>query len=197
MNRRHLLAGALAGAFAPRLAAADTDDARTIARVQAYLNTITTLKARFLQIAPDGSSSQGTAWLERPGRMRFEYDKPSPLLLVAGQGYVVFHDSELGQTSNIPLDKTPLGILLAPDINLSGNVTVQRIDRLPGEVSLTLARTATPADGQLTLTFADSPLLLRSWTVADAQHNQTKVSLFDIDQGGSFSSGLFAYKASP
>jgi outer membrane lipoprotein-sorting protein len=67
------------------------------------------------------------------------------------------------------------------------------IRREPGEISLTLTRTATPAQGQLTLTLADDPLLLRSWVVTDAQHQDTKVSLFDVDLGGSFDPALFEY----
>jgi outer membrane lipoprotein-sorting protein len=196
MHRRALLIaglaamGLLAGGPARALSAQDQTD---IARVQAYLNRITTLKARFIQIAPDGAESQGTAWLERPGRMRFQYDPPSPLLLVAGHGNVVFHDASLDQTSTIALANTPLGILLAPEVDLSKTVTVVSIDREPGEISLTLTRTATPAQGQLTLTLADDPLLLRSWVVTDAQHQDTKVSLFDVDLGGSFDPALFEY----
>jgi outer membrane lipoprotein-sorting protein len=200
MNRRTLLIAAIGLPLLATLARADeaapapsAQDRADIARVQAYLNGIHTLKARFLQTAPDGATTQGTAWLERPGRMRFEYDKPSPLLLVAGHGNVVFHDAQLEQTSTIPLDKTPLGILLAPDVDLTGSVTVQDITRLPGQIEITLARMATPGDGQLTLTLADNPLLLRSWVVTDAQHNQTRVSLFDVDLGGSFAPSLFDF----
>ena len=82
-------------------------DRADLARIEAYLNGIVSLKARFLQVAPNGATSAGVAWLERPGRMRFQYDPPSPLLLVAGHGLVVFHDAQLNQTSNIPLSRTP------------------------------------------------------------------------------------------
>ncbi len=73
--------------------------------------------------------SGGTAWLERPGRMRFQYDPPSPFLLVGGHGLLVFHDSQLEQTSNIPLDRTPLGLLLRDNLKLSGDVTVTQVVR--------------------------------------------------------------------
>jgi outer membrane lipoprotein-sorting protein len=196
MQRRALLISGLAAMgllTAGPSFALDAQDQADIARVQAYLNHITTLKARFMQIAPDGATSQGTAWLERPGRMRFQYDPPSPLLLVAGHGNVVFHDSSLDQTSTIPLGNTPLGILLAPDVDLVKGVTVQSIARDAGEISLTLTRTDSPAQGQLTLILADNPLLLRSWVVTDAQHQDTKVSLFDVDLGGTFDPSLFEY----
>ncbi|MBV9784434.1 MAG: outer membrane lipoprotein carrier protein LolA [Acidisphaera sp.] len=199
MHRRALLAvlalagPCLLGAPAARAFTPTAQDQADLRRIQAYLDGMHSLKARFLQIAPDGSTSGGTAWLERPGRMRFQYDPPSPLLLVAGHGLVVFHDAELEQTSNIPLGSTPLGILLADHITLSGPVTVTGIERQPGEIQLTLERTASPADGSLTLVFADPPLQLRSWTVVDAQRKETRVSLFNVELGGSFPDKLFEF----
>jgi outer membrane lipoprotein-sorting protein len=174
------------------LPAAGQADAAVIARVQAYLNSLGTLKARFLQVAPNGAVTRGTAWLERPGRMRFEYDPPSPLLLVAGHGFVLFSDSKLGQTSNIPLGQTPLGILLAEHIDLTaGGLRVTGIRQLPAEIQMTLVRAANPAEGSLTLTFATDPMTLRQWTVTDAQQQRTTVTLYNIQIGGKFDQSLF------
>ena len=168
-------------------------DQADIARIQAYLNGIHTLKAHFIQVAPNGATAQGTAWLDRPGRMRFQYDPPSPLLLVAGHGLVVFHDASLDQTSNIPLGSTPLGILLADHVVLSGDVTVTGMRRLPGQIGLTLVRTAHPTEGSLTLVFTDNPLTLRQWTVEDAQGQRTTVTLTNIEMGGTFDQNLFQF----
>lgn len=162
-----------------------------VQRVQDTLGSITTLKAHFLQIAPDGHTTQGTAWLERPGRMRFEYAKPSPLLLVAGGGKLVFNDSQLKQTTSLPLDKTPLGLLLRPDLSLSGDVTLTAFHHADGQLQLTLVRTASPGDGSLTLIVSDQPLALRSWSVVDAQGRQTRVDLYDIVLGAAFPQSLF------
>ena len=166
-------------------------DLADLQRVEAYLNGIRTLKAHFLQVAPDGGISEGTVWLERPGRMRFQYDRPSPLLLVAGHGLVVFRDSALNQTTNIPVGRTPLGILLAEHIVVTGEVTVTGIQRQPGQIQLTLVRTASPSEGSLTLVFADSPLTLRQWTIFDAQRQETRVSLYNAELGGTFDQRLF------
>ena len=198
MKRRLLLAALCAPLLAhaqpaPSGPPLSTQDRADIARAEAYLNTIKTLKSRFQQIAPDGSISGGQAWLERPGRMRFQYDPPSPFLLVAGHGLLVFNDSQLGQTSNIPLDRTPLGLLLRDNLRLSGDITITHITRYPGQLQLTLLRTATPSDGTLTLIFADNPLALRSWTVVDAQRKETRISLFDVQLGGSFDQSLFTF----
>ncbi len=191
MKRRTLLATLLLAAAGPAPAALSPQDQADLVRIRDYLNAIHTLKARFLQVAPDGSTSQGTAWLQRPGRMRFQYDPPSPLLLVAGHGLVVYYDRELRQVTNIPLGATPLGLLLRADITLSGDVTVTGFQREPGLIQATLVRTASPGDGSLTLVFADQPLALRQWTVLDGQRRETRVTLYDVELGGSFDQDMF------
>jgi outer membrane lipoprotein-sorting protein len=203
MKRRTLLGLLALPAYSPlrasaqlRTAAVTPQDAADLARAESYLNTLKTLKARFLQVAPDGSTSTGTAWLDRPGRMRFQYDPPSPYFMVAGGGVVVFHDSKLKQTSNLFVGQTPLGILLGDHIKLSGDVTVTAIGRLPGQLQITMVRTASPGDGSLSLVFADNPLALRAWSVIDAQRKETRVSLFDVELGGTFDQKMF-YFADP
>ena len=196
MTRRALLlviAATLAVAAAPVPAVLTTQDRADLARISAYLNGLKTLKAKFQQVAPDGGVSRGIAWMDRPGRMRFQYDPPTPLLLVAGSGLFVFYDRQLNQTTNIPLGSTPLGLLLAEDVSLSGDVTVTRLERQPGLIAVTLLRTASPGDGTLTLVFNDNPLVLRQWAVVDSQRQETRVSLFDVELGGHFDQQMFHF----
>jgi outer membrane lipoprotein-sorting protein len=176
------------------LSSADQAD---IGRIESYLNGLKSLKAHFKQVTGDGALSEGTAWLQRPGRMRFQYDPPSPFLLIAAHGVLIFNDSSLQQTSNIPLSRTPLGILLADHVTLSGGVTVTGIQRLPGQIQLTLVRTDSPGDGSLTLIFADPPLTLRQWTVVDAQRRETHVTLYNVQTGGTFDPQLFEQIVTP
>jgi outer membrane lipoprotein-sorting protein len=168
-------------------------DKALISQVETYLNGQTAITANFLQVAADGSTRSGKAWLQRPGKMRFAYDPPDPQLLVAGFGLLVYHDPQLDQTTNIPLGSTPLGILLAKHVDLSGDVTVTGITRQPGEDDITLIRTGKAAAGSLTLVFGTDPLELRQWVVNDAQGKQTRVSLYDIATGGPFPDSLFQY----
>ena len=199
MKRRDLIvllplvcvAGGRMAAAQPRpLTARDRTD---IGRIERYLAGLHTLKGRFLQIAPDGGTSEGTAWLERPGRLRFEYDPPAPFLLVAAHGVVVFHDRKLQQTSQFPIGQTPLGMLLGETVALSGSVTVTGIDRQPGLLEVTIIRTGAPGDGSLTLVFADNPMQLRQWAVVDAQRMETRVSLFNVQLGERFDPKLFEF----
>jgi outer membrane lipoprotein-sorting protein len=186
---------AFAGAARAQIHAAvlsDTEQAALL-RVGQYLNGLRTLKGRFLQVGPDGKTTQGTVWLDRPGRMRFQYDPPSPLLLVAGHGAVIFHDAQLDQTTNIPLTQTPLGLLLADSIVLSGDVTVTDFQSLPGELEITLVRTKSPGDGSLTLMVNSNPLALVGWSIVDAQGRETRLRISDIQLGGSFDPSLFTF----
>lgn len=199
LTRRTLLAAATLvpvaahAALEPR----SPQDQADIARVEAYLNGLKTLKAHFFQVAGDGGISQGTAWLDRPGKMRFQYDPPAPFLLIASHGVLTFNDSSLQQTSNIPLSRTPLGILLAETVTMTGAISVTSVQRLPGQLQLTLVRTESPGDGSLTLIFTDQPLTLRQWVVVDAQRRETHVTLTDVRLGGSFDPALFEQLAPP
>lgn len=194
MHRRDLLAAIALLIPLHALANPLTDQDRAdLGRLEAYLNGLKTLKAKFLQVAPDGATSQGLAWMQRPGRMRFQYDPPTPLLLVAGSGLFVYYDRELNQTTNIPLGSTPLGILLRDNLSFSGDVTVTRVDRQPGVLSVTTERTESPGDGSLTLVFSDPPLALRQWVVVDSQRRETRVSLYDVELGGSFDQAMFHF----
>jgi outer membrane lipoprotein-sorting protein len=172
-------------------------DRADVERIEAYLNGIHTLKARFEQIAPDGSDSHGTVWLDRPGKLRFEYDPPVPYLLVANHGDVYFHDSALNQTSEVALGDTPLSIILAPEIKLSGDIMLTDITRVPGLIQVTVLRAARWWQGSLSLAFDTGPLVLRQWIVLDEQRRETRVSLTDIETGGHFPDSLFDFKPTP
>ncbi len=194
------MAGACASALAPagfafaQTAPLSASDQALVTQAETYLNGLTSLTANFLQVAADGSTRTGKAWLQRPGKMRFEYDAPDPQLLVAGFGLLVYHDPQLSQTTNIPLASTPLGILLAQHVVLSGNVTVTNVTRAPGEDRISVIRTGKPNEGSLTLVFGTGPLELRQWIVTDAQQRQTRVSLYDIAPSGPFPDSLFTYQ---
>ena len=194
MIRRRLLAAALLLPAAPALGqgraqpaappaapAPPVVDAAAVARVEAYLNGLTTFRARFLQLAQNGASATGVAWIFRPGRMRFDYDPPEPTLLVASGGQVLMYDRELRSPSIAPASSTPLGVLLRDRIQLSGDITVTATERRGGFLHVSIHRTGQPAEGRLTLSFQETPMELRQWTVLDAQGRETRVTLYEID----------------
>ena len=196
MKRRLILAtvAALPALALPALhARAQTIDRAALGRVEAYLNSLRTLRARFLQVAQNGASAQGTALISRPGRMRFDYDPPEPLLLVASGGQVLMYDRELRQPTAVPASSTPLGLLLTPEIRLSGNITVVGTERTGGFLRVGLHRTGARAEGVLTLAFAEQPMELRQWSVLDAQARETRVTLYEVETGMALDNRLFDF----
>jgi outer membrane lipoprotein-sorting protein len=178
-----LSAAAAQAATAPRAAALTPEDRADAQRVEQYLNGIRSLSARFQQFAGTGGTAGGQLVVARPGRMRFEYDKPSPILLLADGTFVVYIDNQLKQVSYLPIGSTPAWFLLRDNISLSDGVTITRFERGPGAIRITLIENKSPENGTLTLTFSDKPLELKQWTIVDQQGKSTTVVLSDAHYG--------------
>jgi outer membrane lipoprotein-sorting protein len=188
--RRSILIAAPA-LLLPGLSHAQQADA--VRRVEAYFNGLTTLKARFLQVSQTGGSAEGTAWIWRPSRMRFEYDPPEPTLLVAADNQFFHWDKELRQATVVPLSSTPLGVLLRSPLRLSGDVTVGGVERSGGLLRITVFRTGQQAEGRIQLVLDEDPMALRQWVVVDSQNRATRVTLTQAEVGGRFNPFLFAF----
>jgi outer membrane lipoprotein-sorting protein len=167
----------------PRAAVLSADDRTDVQRVEQYLNGIHSLAARFQQFAQDGGTAGGRVYVARPGRMRFEYEAPSPILLLADGTWVVYIDNQLKQVSYLPIGSTPAWFLLRDNISLADGVTITKFERGPGVIRISLVENKSPENGQLTLTFADKPLELRQWTIVDQQGKSTTVVLNDTRFG--------------
>jgi outer membrane lipoprotein-sorting protein len=190
-----LLVLAMAGeAASVQPASLSAADRALVGRVEGYFNAVRTMRARFLQAASTGQTAEGSVVLQRPGRMRIEYDPPVPVLIVADGSWLIYHDRQLNQISYLPLGSTPAGILVGDKIDLDGGaLTITDFNRAAGVIRLTVVRTASPADGSLTLVFSESPLELRQWRVVDAQGVATTVSLLEIVTGVRLDPELFRF----
>ena len=171
-------------------------DREDLNRIESYLNGIDTLQARFLQVSSTGEYAEGDVYLDRPGRMRIEYDPPVPILIVAMGRSLVYYDKELEQVSWVRTSSTPAGFLLRESISLNDQeeVTVTGFERDASALRVTLVRTEDPFEGQLTLVFADKPLVLKKWIVTDAQGVATSVSLQGTRFGLELDSELFQFR---
>lgn len=175
-------------AAAAPLTADQKDD---LSRVETYLNGITTLRSTFIQTSSTGLRAEGTVFLARPGRMRFEYDPPSPILLVADGLFVIYVDNELEQISHVPISSTPLRVLIEEDVNLVEAHDVREIRRGPGTLAITLTVKEDPEAGAVRLLFADQPLALKQWVIRDAQGVEVRVSLVNAERGMPLDAALF------
>ncbi|NQU62534.1 MAG: outer membrane lipoprotein carrier protein LolA [Rhodospirillales bacterium] len=153
-------------------------DKADISRIEAYLNKMKTMKSRFLQVSSDGDYSEGTVYFLKPGKMRLEYDKPSPVLIVSDGVNLTYYDKELKQVSYYDLDDTQAAALLRDHISFTGgDLIVTAFQRGPGVLRLTFIKGEDPLEGNLTLIFSDRPLGIKKWAVTDAQGITTNISL--------------------
>jgi outer membrane lipoprotein-sorting protein len=181
-------------ALAPALAALPPGDAEALRRIEAYLEGIGTLEARFEQVGPDGGIATGRVYIQRPGKLRIDYDPPSQILLVATDWRLIFWDGSIEQQNVIPVSETPLGFLLGDRVDLGDAIEVTRIGRRQGEIDVTVIRADAPDQGSVTLTFAEEPLELRRWSVTDAQGLTTLVLLQDTETGKPLDPALFRWR---
>ncbi len=179
----------------PATTLSDADQAM-LAQVQAYLNGLRQFQAQFDQTGDDGAAF-GLIWVQRPGRLRVQYVTPRPRLMLANHGRFLISDGATGAITTMPVANTPLDILLADEIELSGAITVSQFLPQPGSVQLGLTKTGNPGQGRLTLRFTTGPLALASVVVQDAAGHTNTLALSGLQPGGSFDPAIFHYQKPP
>ncbi len=178
---------------APPAAPLTVQDHADLQQIAAYLNSIGTMTARFHQRAANGGTASGWVWMERPGRMRFQYDPPNPILLIADRFYVYYIDTQLAEVSEVGLKSTPAWFLLRVPISFD-DLEVTRFERAGDIVQIAVIDPKAPDNGSLTMTFTTNPLSLRQWTVVDQQRHVTTVSLSQQQFGMALDPKLFVYQ---
>ncbi len=153
--------------------------AEILSRIEGYLNSIDTLHAHFEQIASDGSYATGLVVLDRPGRMRFDYDEPHPVLMIAANNTLVYYDRELEEATYIPTSQTPIWFLLREDITFGDPLSVLELKRRAGSYLVSLVDEEEIDQGTVTLQFQADPLKLERWQVIDGQGTITQITLVD------------------
>ena len=164
-----------------------------VPEVEKYFNSIRTLQARFVQTNPNGSVVQGTLSLRRPGRMRFEYDAPSQLKIVADGSQVTMWDPANRDFGQWPIGWTAASFLVKEPLHLSGDLTVESQQRQNGLLALTLVQTRKPQEGKVIIRLSENPMQLRGWTILDNRGNKVNVTLTDLKTGIQLADSLFKY----
>ncbi|MDO6416023.1 outer membrane lipoprotein carrier protein LolA [Sphingomonas sp. BIUV-7] len=184
---------ALAAAFAVPVYAAPAPE---LVQVQAHLRAVTTMTAAFQQIDATGKTRAGMLTLKRPGKIRFQYEKGVPLLIVGDGKALTMIDYQVRQVSRWPIGDSPLAALIDP------NRDVSRYGRLipapPGRILVEGKDPKHPEFGTITIGFTKAPsapggLMLAGWTVMDAQGNRSTVVLTDQRFGMAISDKAFLW----
>lgn len=178
---------------APQQIALNPQDQQDVDRIEQYLNTLSSVQARFQQVSNGGNLVAGNIYLRRPGRLRVEYDPPSKVILVADGIALSYYDGELNNLNQVPLNLSPMWFLLKDQVKLNGkDVTLTSFKRAPGAFQLGLVQTDEPDAGSVVLEFGDHPLELRQWTITDDKNQQIQVGLYDARFGVKLANELFA-----
>lgn len=172
----------------------EADRQRLLNRASTALAKVKTASGTFEQLSPDYSESTGRFALSRPGKVRFEYDDPSPLLVVSDGTTVGLQDSELETTDRVPLGTTPLALLLDDDIDFATEADVLDVTNRNGRVEITLRDKSGEMDGTLTLVMQESDMSLTGWLTLDSGGNLTQVQLTDVSYGQRLNPRLFVLK---
>ena len=157
-----------------------------------YLNNLHTLSADFTQVSSRGQTSTGTIQISRPGKMRLSYNPPSGLVIVADGKWLITQDTHADEVNYVSLENTPAAFILRPQVRFGGDVAVTNIiPQEDGTTAISLVRRDEPDAGYITLVFADDPVVLKEWSVMDAQGITTRVVLSNIKSNIPLDAGLF------
>lgn len=191
-TRRRFVAGAAAGLALVALpeiamAAADPSAAQKIAD---HFSSVKTMMGEFVQFGPRGEQTGGKFFIQRPGKLRFNYDKPSPMRVIADGKNVVIGNVKLKTWDLYPLSKTPLSLLLSEKIDL-GNKLVRDVKQEADLTTIVLGDKTIFGDSTITLMFDPKTFDLRQWTITDVQAKDTSVMIFNVQNGVQLDPSVF------
>ncbi|MGH6727705.1 MAG: outer membrane lipoprotein carrier protein LolA [Pseudolabrys sp.] len=172
---------ALLGRPAPA-ASLSPEQRAIVERVDNYLSNMQVLSGKFVQVGPDGRRTQGNFYISKPGRVRFEYDDPSPIELIADGSSVVVRDRRLATQDVYPLSQTPLRFLLAGHVDLMKDANLVAV--YSDDVFVTVVvdeKNGLVGTSRLMIMFSAKDMQLKQWTVTDPQGYDTTVAVYNLD----------------
>jgi outer membrane lipoprotein-sorting protein len=151
-------------------------------RISSYLSGVQTMVGKFVQVGPDGGRTEGTFYMQKPGRVRFEYDPPSPIDIISDGFSVVVRDRKLATQDLYPLSQTPLRYLLADHIDLLRDTDVVSVSSDDSFITVVIEqKQLLVGTNRLMIMFDVKDLTLKQWTVTDPQGFDTTVAVYNLD----------------
>lgn len=195
--RRALLGGGLGLGLSLMAAAAglvafpgSARSADTAQKLADHFASVKTMTGEFIQFGPNGEQTGGKFFIDRPGKLRFNYEAPSSVRVISDGKAVVIGNRKLRTWDLYPLDKTPLKLLLSERIDLSGE-TVRSVTEDPDLTTIVLGNKSVFGDSTISLMFDPKTNELRQWTIRDAQGKDTSVMIFNVQTGVKFAKNVF------
>jgi outer membrane lipoprotein-sorting protein len=170
----------------------DANQKAQAARVSSYLSSLQTLVGNFVQVGPDGSKTKGDFYIQKPGKVRFEYEAPSPIDIIADGSSLAVRDRKLATQDIYPLSQTPLRFLLSDRIDLLKDTNVVNVTADDVFISVTIEeKQALIGTSRLMLMIGAKDGQLKQWTVTDPQGYDTTVAVYNLDSSKKIDPGLF------
>ncbi|WP_341759940.1 outer-membrane lipoprotein carrier protein LolA [Candidatus Endowatersipora endosymbiont of Watersipora subatra] len=166
------------------------DNAKTIVKINRHFLSIPSMKGEFIQFGPDGEKTSGQFYIQRPGKMRFDYHKPSPLTIKSDGRIVGVNNRKLRTWIFFPLDKTPLRFLLKEKIN-PDDQSIKSIKKDGQFIKIILRNKSVFGDSKITLMFDSLSYKLCQWTLTDHQGKETTIMVFNVENNVKLSKRLF------
>lgn len=170
---------------------------RAVTRINAYFNNITNLQGSFEQVDSNNKRSTGRFYVQRPGKIRFDYAPPSGLRIIADGRFLAIEDSDLKTVEKYPISSTPFKLLLTEAVDLGRDARIMGVESQEGSLTISLQDKSGDAAGNIRLLFESAPeLQLKQWMITDAQGLMTKVTVNDIVAGRRVAADFFTSKES-
>jgi len=170
----------------------DANQRAQAAKISAYLSALQNLSGNFVQVAPDGSRSTGSFFIQKPGKVRFEYDPPSPIAIVADGSSVAVRDQRLATQDLYPLSQTPLRFLLSDRLDLMRDTNVVAVSSDDLFITVTIEeKQPLVGTSRLMLMMGAKDNQLKQWTITDPQGYDTTIAVYNLDSVRKIDPGIF------
>lgn len=159
-------------------------------KIADHFSSVATMTGEFVQFGPKGEQTGGKFYIQRPGKVRFNYEAPSGYQVISDGKSVVIDNKKLNTMDLYPLSKTPLKLLLDDSIDLSGS-KVKSVKEDDDLTTIQLADKQVFGNSTITMMFDPKSYDLRQWTITDAQGRDTTVMIFNVRQDVKIDQKLF------
>jgi len=171
------------------------EQAKAVERINAYFNNITNLQGSFEQVDSTDKRTTGRFYVQRPGKIRFDYAPPSGLRIIADGNNLAIEDSDLKTVEKYPIQSTPFRLLLADSVDLSRDARIVGVESQEGTLSVSIEDKSSDAAGSIRLVFdSGTELQLKQWLITDAQGLTTRVTVNDVVSGRKVAADFFTSK---
>lgn len=171
------------------------EQTKAVERINAYFNDITNLQGSFEQVDSTNKQSSGRFYVQRPGKIRFDYAPPSALRIVADGSHLAIEDSDLKTVEKYPIGSTPFKLLLTEAVDLARDSRIVGVESQEGTLAITLEDKSGDAAGSIRLVFENgAELQLKEWSITDAQNLTTRVTVSDVVPGRKVAADFFSAK---